>query len=178
MGDVDVTETTEKRSTPWVRAAAALMTVAVLGAGCSSQMPSAANQVAWSTETVSLTASNFWIVADGESYLANPNAVDVHSDPGGSTYTTLELIWTEHDREMRFFTYFQANGSTWSSNEMRTYNGQSSADWLFYDGTFFQSPYGTSFRGDIDLTNDATDSIRGELHLDGVVLTTPWSAPQ
>ena len=40
---------------------------------------------------------------------------------------------------------------------------------------FFQSPYGSSFRGDVDLTNDASDAIRGELHLHGVVLNTPWS---
>ena len=178
MGAVDVAGAMKKRSRTWVSAAVALMAVAVLGTGCSSQMPSAANRVAWSTDTVSLTASNFWIVADGETYLANPNAVDVHSDPGDPMYTTLELIWTERNREMRFFTYFQADGSTWSSSEMRTYDGQSSADWLFYSGRFFQSPYGTSFRGDIDLTNDATDSFRGELHLHGLVLSTRWSAPQ
>jgi hypothetical protein len=78
--------------------------------------------------------------------------------------------------EVRFFTYFYSDGSSsWWSNEMRTYNGQASADWLFYTGMFFQTPYGSSFRGDVDLTNDAGDSIRGELHLHGVVLSTPWS---
>jgi hypothetical protein len=181
---------TEKRRTARAGVVAGLLGVAAAlagGAGCSSQASpgspgpgptstTSTNPVAWSTSTVSLTASDFWIIADGQTYLANPNAVDVHSDPGDSMYTTLELVWTEHGREMRFFTYFYSDGSSsWWSNEMRTYNGQPSADWLFYDGMFFQSPYGSSFRGDVDLTNDASDSIRGELHLHGVVLNTPWS---
>ncbi len=190
MGNVMVG--TEKRRTARAGVVAGLLGMAVAlaaGASCSSQespgspgpgpgptSTTSTNPVAWSTSTVSLTAADFWIVADGQTYLANPNAVDVHSDPGDSMYTTLELVWTEHGREMRFFTYFYSDGSSsWWSNEMRTYNGQPSADWLFYTGMFFQSPYGSSFRGDIDLTNDASDSIRGELHLHGVVLSTPWS---
>jgi hypothetical protein len=188
MGSVIVA--TEKRRTAGGVVAGLLgMAALAVTAGCSSQASPAgpgsgpgptsttsANPVAWSTSTVSLTASDFWIVADGQTYLANPNAVDVHSDPGDSMYTTLELVWTEHGREMRFFTYFYSDGtSSWWSNEMRTYNGQASSDWLFYTGMFFQSPYGSAFKGDVDLTNDASDAIRGELHLHGVVLMTPWS---
>jgi hypothetical protein len=99
-----------------------------------------------------------------------------HSDPGFGTYTTLELIWTEGGREMRYFIYFSANASGWWSSEMRTYNGQTGlADWLYYDGTFFQSPLGAAFHGDIDLTNAAGDPYRGELHLHGLVLSTTLS---
>jgi hypothetical protein len=187
MGNVVVAA--EKRGAARGGVVAGLLGMAVLAvsAGCSSQASPAspgpgptsttsANPVAWSTSTVSLTASDFWIVADGQTYLANPNAVDVHSDPGDSMYTTLELVWTERGREMRFFTYFYSDGSSkWWSNEMRTYDGQPSGDWLFYTGMFFQSPYGSPFRGDVDLKNDASDSIRGELHLHGLVLSTPWS---
>ncbi len=181
----------EQRRTARGGVVAGLLGMAALavGAGCSSQespgspgsgpgSPSSTstNPVAWMTSTVSLHASDFWIVADGQTYLANPNAVDVHSDPGDSMYTTLELTWTERGREMRFFTYFYSDGSSnWWSNEMRTYNGQMTANWLFYTGMFFQTPYGNAFTGDVDLTNDASDPIRGELHLHGVVLTTPWS---
>jgi hypothetical protein len=188
MGSVSVA--TKRRQTARAEVVVGLLGMAAAlatGAGCSSQespgspgpgptSTSSMNPVAWSTRTVSLTATDFWIVADGQTYLANPNAVDVHSDPGDSMYTTLELEWIEGGREMRFFTYFYSDGSSsWWSNEMRTYNGQASADWLFYTGMFFQTPYGSSFRGDVDLTNDAGDSIRGELHLHGVVLSTPWS---
>ena len=187
-------EATEKRPATRGRAIAGLIAIAAvaLAAGCSSQVSPAGpgstagttgttgttgNPVTWSTSTVSLSASDFWIVADGQTYLANPNAVDVHSDPGDATYTTLELTWTERGREMRFFTYFHADGTTWWSDEMRTYNGQTTANWLFYTGMFFQTPFGSGFRGDVDLTNDASDPIRGELHLHGTVLRTIWSGP-
>ena len=74
---------------------------------------------------------------------------------------------------MRYFIYFQSDGKTWSSNEMRTYNGQQPySDWLYYDGNFFQSPIGQAFTGNVDLTNDPADTLRGELHLHGLTLST------
>ena len=129
--------------------------------------------VSWQTSTVSLKAAAFWIVADGKCYTSASAAVNVHSDPGWSTYTTLELMWTENNREMRYFIYFYADGNGWSSNEMRTYNGQQpDSDWLYYNGKFFQSPIGHAFVGNLDLTNDPADTIRGELHLHGLTLAT------
>lgn len=132
-----------------------------------------ANPISWHTSTVSLTAADFWIIADGQRYTSKGATVDVHSDPGDPTYTSLELTWTERGREMRFFTYFYAPDTTgWFSNEMRTYDGQVAPDWLFYKGTFFKSAIGAPFHGDLDLTNDPSDAIRGELHLHGVTLST------
>jgi len=134
-----------------------------------------ANPAAWQTSTVKLTASDFWIVADGQRFNGTAG-IDVHSDPGSGTYTTLELIWSEQNREMRFFIYFNADTSGWWSNEMRTYNGQMGlADWLYYEGEFFPSPIGVPFRGDVDLTNAAGDPYRGELHLRGLELSTTLS---
>ena len=132
----------------------------------------APNPVTWQTPTVSLTASDFWIVADGQRF-SGSGGIEVNGDPGDGRYTTLELTWHENDREMRFFTYFSADASGWWSGEMRTYNGQVPfADWLYYHGTFFTSPIGTPFRGDLDLTNAAGDPYRGELHLHGLLLST------
>ena len=54
-----------------------------------------------------------------------------------------------------------------------TYNGQQPySDWLYYYGKFFQSPIGHVFAGNLDLTNDPADTIRGELHLRGLTLST------
>jgi hypothetical protein len=136
-------------------------------AGC------AAGPVSWKTSTVSLQAAEFWIVADGKCYTSASAPVRVHSDPGWGSYTTLELVWTENGREMRYFIYFYADSSGWWSDEMRTYNGQQPyGDWLLYYGNFFRSPIGQSYVWDIDLTNDAQDAIRGELHLRGLTLST------
>lgn len=135
--------------------------------------PCDALPVKWQTGTVSLQAGAFWIVANGQCYTSRGAAVQVHSDPGWSRYTTLELIWTELGREMRFFIYLYADSSSWWSDEMRTYDGQQPyGDWLFYYGKFFSSSIGQTFHGDIDLTNDPQDEIRGELHLRGLTLST------
>ena len=151
------------------------MVVALSLGGCVSDATDgnapASNPVAWQTSTVSLAADNFWIVADGQTFTGNA-AVDVRSDPGDPTYTTLELIWTEHQREMRFNAYFSADATGWWSSEMRTYDAQPVGDWLFYQGAFFRSPLGATFHGDVDLTNAPTDAIRGELHLRGLALST------
>jgi hypothetical protein len=128
--------------------------------------------IAWQTSTVKVEASEFWIVADGQRF-DDPAGVNLHSDPGSGTYTTLELIWNELGREMRLNIYFAADPSGWWSNEVRTYNGQTGLpDWLYYKGTFFKSSIGSPFRGDIDLTNAADDPYRGELHLHGLELST------
>lgn len=133
-----------------------------------------ANPVVWQTPTVSLTADDFWIVADGQRFAGTPVDFTIHSDPGDPTYTTLELVWTEHDVEMRLNIYFSADPTGWRSSEIRTYNAQPApaSDWLYYYGTFFASPIGAPFRGDIDLTNDPGDPYRGELHIHGLVLST------
>jgi hypothetical protein len=147
------------------------------GVGCSSTAGMLAdggqkNPVSWMTETVTLTASDFWIVADGQVYGKDRAGLDIHSDPGSPTYTTLELTWTERGNPMRFFIYLHADPSHWWSDEMRTYDGQSDGDWLFYRGTYFSAPIGQTFHGDLDLTNAAEDQFRGELHLHGLALST------
>jgi hypothetical protein len=137
----------------------------------------AGGPVTWQTPTVSFSARDFQILAGGQCFTSAGASVDVHSDPGTSTYTTLELIWTEHAREMRYFIYFSADSSGWWSDEMRTYNGQTAnPDWLYYRGSFFKSPIGGTFTGDLDLTSGADeDPLRGELVLRGVQLSTTLS---
>jgi hypothetical protein len=148
-------------------ASAPASTGGATGAACD------APAVKWQTSTVSLQADAFWIVANGQCYTSRGVAVQVHSDPGGSQYTTLELVWTELGRQMRFFIYLYADSSSWWSDEMRTYDGQQPySDWLMYHGQFFTSPIGQPFHGHIDLTNDPQDAIRGELHLHGLTVST------
>ena len=131
------------------------------------------NPVAWTTPSVTLAAADFWIIADGERYGDDRAELEVHSDLGSPTYTTLELVWREREREMRFFIYLYADPTSWWSAEMRTYDGQPAGDWLFYNGAlFFKSPIGQVYRHDVDLTNQTSDEFRGELHLHGLALST------
>jgi hypothetical protein len=132
------------------------------------------NPVAWQTPTVSLTAEDFWIVANGQRFTGIGAAIDIGGEPSHSTYTTLELEWMEHDVEMRLFIYFAADPTGWWSYEMRTYDAQPTLipNWLYYRGPFFGSALGATFQGDLDLTNAADDPYRDELHLHGLALST------
>jgi hypothetical protein len=79
---------------------------------------------------------------------------------------------------MQLNIYFHADTSAWWSNEMRTNDGgKREANWLYYYGNYFVTPIGEAFRGDIDLTNDPADRIRGELHLRGLTLSTTLTGP-
>jgi hypothetical protein len=134
----------------------------------------ALNPVAWTTPTVSLTADDFWIIADGQRFIGNPAGLSLHSDPGDATYTTLELTWDERDVEMRLNIYFSAGPTGWWSPEVRTYDAQPdpNANWLYYDGTFFKSAIGAAYRGDVDLTTGTNVLSGGELHMHGLILST------
>jgi hypothetical protein len=130
--------------------------------------PDATNPVSWSSEAgqVRLSSDDFYIMANGTKYLADIAMVDVHSDPGNSQYTTLELTWMDHAVQMRLNMYFDSDGVNWWANELRTYNGLSgqAADWIEYTGTYFTSPVGTDFTGDLDLTGDASNTVPGSIH--------------
>lgn len=134
--------------------------------------PGPVNAVSWRTSTVALMADDFWILADGQRFSSRNAMVAVHSDPGDPAYTTLELTWQENAREMRLFIYFHSDGVRWWSDEMRTYDAQPSGDWLYYLGTFFETPVGGTFHGDIDLSRSVGDPLHGELHIHGLSLTT------
>lgn len=103
------------------------------------------NSINWKTENVILSASNFYINIDGKNlFLSNPQAV-VHSDYGRKDYTTIEATWQENNVEMRLFIYFNTDtNGNWNAYEIRTYNGQRDANWLYYYG-LPSRPIGTPF---------------------------------
>jgi hypothetical protein len=115
----------------------------------------------WETSTVSLKADQVKVVAAGRDFTppAAANQIDVHSDPGTPApagYTTIELTWQQHGVEMRINIYFAADAQRWWANEIRVYNGKSgtAADWIGFDGRWFDSPLGQSYRGDLHLGRD------------------------
>jgi hypothetical protein len=121
------------------------------------------------TQQVSLTADDFWIEVGGKRFTSVGAKVELNTDPGDATYQTLELVWTEHDVEMRVNIYFQAAGKQWSSDELRTYNGNAQGDWVTFTGDFFRSPLGSPFTGDFDQT--ATEKgVTSHMHLAGMRL--------
>jgi hypothetical protein len=130
--------------------------------------PGSPSAVRFGTAQVNLAADNLQIEAGGQHFSAGGSTVAVNSDPGTpDKYTTLELAWNERGVEMRLNIYFASNGLQWWATEIRTYNGKSPGDRIEYTGTFFRTPLGREFTGDIDLR---ADDGSGRLQLSGVHL--------
>ncbi len=139
--------------------------------------------IRWQTRTVSFAATSLVIDAGSQRFFGSPDSI-VSSDPGSPTYTTLEVIWREHDTEMRLNFYLAADETTWWVSEIRTYDGRpmgeipgtaGSADWITYRGTFFRTPLGEPFVGDVDLSS-SEGHVAGRLRIEDLSLSfTPLS---
>ena len=120
--------------------------------------------VSWHTGTVSLTADDFGIIANNKYYRAR-GPVAVHSDPGDSNRTTLEMIWQENKQEMRLFMYFQSDGREWWMNEMRTYGGNAPEQWIYYTGgQHFKSYLGLPYTGNFAALADSNQRSTGQVY--------------
>ena len=89
----------------------------------------------WNTGHVSLTADNFYLVANGQRFSEPFTNLSLTSDAptaDGDNYTTLEATWTENGLPMRLSMYFKHDGTDWWSNELRIYNGENPGDWIYF----------------------------------------------
>lgn len=144
-------------------------------------IPSDKHPVAWSPRTgITLLADDFYIVAGGVKYVGadNVNVISDPGDPAGPAYTTLEATWMEHGAEMRLNIYFKSNGTSWLSEEIRTYNGKTTgADWIYYKGAYFATPVNQTFTGNLDLTADALNTVPGSIHFENLRLGVKFIQP-
>lgn len=115
----------------------------------------------WDTGLVSLEANSVTIVAGGATFHP-PTDASLHSDPGSATYRTLEMEWSEQGAGMRLYFYFAADNNDWWVTEIRTYDGQSPSDWIYYQAPQVRAPLGQSYVGDLDLTGSG-GAVPGEL---------------
>jgi len=140
------------------------------GGSATTGLGSNGNAVHWQTEVVDLQVADFWIQASGQRFTAAVPDVAVHSDPGNATYRTLEVTWQEHGVEMRLNLYFDGDASSWWVSEIRVYDGTAPGEWVGRKGTWFKSPLGAAWAGDLDLSVEG-----GALHIGGLVLrSTPF----
>jgi hypothetical protein len=92
------------------------------------------NPIIWKTNYAKLAASNFYIRI-GNQYFYGTEPMRITSDPG-SDHTTLEATWQENGVEMRLNMYFTMTDKLeWKMEELRTYNGERSGDWMYYKTT-------------------------------------------
>lgn len=136
------------------------------------------NKINWVAPYASLSADDFYIVADGKKFYGKTDDLRLNSDPPTpptTDYTTFEAIWHENEREMRIFIYFYANSRTrsWWSSEFRTYDGQAYGDWIYYYGQFFTSRLGWPYikYGNLDLNSNTSDfGFSGSVHFENLKL--------
>ena len=140
------------------------------GNGESSPTDSAPHAIEWQTETVVFEAQDLQIATDAGLFVPTSNELDVDSDPGDAEYTSLEVTWFQYNREMRLFIYFQADAYRWWSDEIRTYDGEVDAEWVYYYGNFFDQPLGSTFEGDLELNGVADNGNPVTLTMTGLRL--------
>jgi hypothetical protein len=115
--------------------------------------PAAASTFRFETPTVLLEAESVEVTVAHQVFVP-PADVEVAGDPGTpNEYTTLELTWHQHNVEQRIYIYFTSDGTNWWANEIRTYDGNSNAEWIEQQGEFFKSALGSAYVGDLNLPN-------------------------
>ncbi len=119
------------------------------------------------TNRADLSVDDYLVTAAGRRFTGNGVAPWVGSDADFPTFWTLGLGWREGDVGERLSFSFTSDGRDWWANEIRV--RASGTDEVTFTGTYFRSPLGEPFTGDLDLTDPATGVT---LHLGGVHLTT------
>jgi len=73
---------------------------------------------------------------------------------------------------MRLVFNFRNDGKEWWSDEIRTYNGRTPGDWIYYRGEFFRSPLGTRFQGSLEIEGKSEDGLNlaGKIHFENLSL--------
>jgi hypothetical protein len=105
----------------------------------------------WTTEVAELAAADLWVEAAGQRFSPVGMPVSLVSDPGGPDFLTLEAGWQERGQEMRLNLYFGADQTSWWVNAIQAYDGREKPDWAAIKGTFFRSPLGRAWTGNVDL---------------------------
>ena len=123
----------------------------------------------WATGVVTLEANTVAIHV-GDKAFSPPADAALHSDPGSSTYRTLEMSWSEQGIEMRLNIYLAADDSNWWVSEIRTYDGLTPGNWIYYQAPSVKAARGDSYEGNLDL-NGTSDASSGRLTINGLRLT-------
>jgi CARDB len=133
------------------------------------------SRINWRTPYAFLAAEDLSILANGREFTASQaSSLAVHSDPGNPDYTTLEIEWNESNTEMRLYIYFYAEtiaGSNpprrqWGVSSIRTYNGNTPGDWIFYNYRTSLGNIGSPYISPmLNLTSNEPGGLPGELKI-------------
>lgn len=175
-----------RRERRWLLPAAAVVLVAVGGVALAQRttpdvpasVPAAEPDTSgapfsFETPTVRLSADSIEVVNGDQ--VSIPAAVAVHSDPGTSEFTSLELSWSDAGAERRLFIMFASDSAEWWASEIRTTD--QAGEWVTTpEGQrWFTSPLGKAWTGDVDLPNLRISGLTIEAFLRPAPCDTPTS---
>ena len=123
----------------------------------------------WRTQLAVLEADDLAIEVAGRAF-SPPADAAVHSDPGSSTYRTLEMSWHDAAVEMRLYVYFAADDASWWVSAVRTYDGTAPGDWIYYVTPRIGAALGQTWAGDVDVVGVGLHGI-GRLRMSGLRLS-------
>lgn len=126
------------------------------------------NSVNWKTNTVSMSADDFYISIDGKKFV--PQKATIHSDPGDHQYTTLEVTWFQNGIEMRLYLYLKADSKKYWVSEARIYNGKKKADWIIFNDELFKTTLWEESNYNTLSINQETSDYKVEIHFENVKL--------
>ena len=132
------------------------------------------NSIDWTTETVSLTADNFYIRANDKLFTADVAAIDIQGETISEATTILEVAWLENDVEMGVYMAFEIEDGQWQAYEIRFKDGTPESNWIVFEGENFTTPLGQSYSvgafGRQSNDNEMVmDNLRLEAFLDNAI---------
>lgn len=112
-----------------------------------------------------LTASALVITTPNGTFHEDTSGIVVGESKSDTT-ATLELEWTERGADMRLYIYVDVDGTDWVVTEIRTYNGDADAEWIYYEGPeIMRCPLGQYARGTLSITGVNDLSQNGTLSI-------------
>ena len=114
--------------------------------------------IVWDSGSVRLEADSIEM-RRGDCFFSGVGPAQVSSDPGGPTYSTLEIIWEEQGARVGLNIYFAADETDWWITEIRTPIGE----FQYQLAEMSRTPRGETLDGDFRIT--ASD----EPHADGLI---------
>lgn len=91
------------------------------------------NAIRFKTSKVELSAKDFHINVNGQNFLGNVDKSKLISTSPDKNHTTLEVEWSENGVPMALYMYFERNKKRWWVIEIRTFDGNPGAGWIYYD---------------------------------------------
>lgn len=134
----------------------------------------------WSTDDVSFTVDNFYMVLDGKTYVGDglTAATSDPADPKNPDYTTILRTWSEKGDNVKVKFAFRKNATDWWVQRLQTFRDGQWTDFQIKTSlgpaeTFvIKAAKDTEFTAEtLDIASASNEKIKGKIHFEGLKLS-------